>query len=93
MEGVSKMKKIYSKIISEGVNGVADNCGDNNKGQNLAFVAEIEIYNQLKLFPEMLSALKHFEEWLNAITNRNPEIEEEIKEVLSNIIKKAQGGK
>ena len=49
--------------------------------------------NQLKVFPEMLSALKHFEEWLNAITNRNPEIEEEIKEVLSNIIKKAEGGK
>ena len=43
--------------------------------------------------PEMLSALKHFEEWLNAITNRNTEMEEEIKEVLSNIIKKAEGHK
>tara|TARA_R100000655_G_scaffold52345_5_gene90146 strand:- start:7709 stop:7945 length:237 start_codon:yes stop_codon:yes gene_type:complete len=52
------MKKIYSQIISEGVNGVASNCGDNNKGQNLAFVAEIEIYNQLRLFLEMLVMLK-----------------------------------
>tara|TARA_R100000234_G_scaffold49293_2_gene29558 strand:- start:12 stop:275 length:264 start_codon:yes stop_codon:yes gene_type:complete len=87
------MKEIYKEIISQGATGVADECGENKKGENLALVAQIEMENQLKLFPEMLSALKHFEEWLNAITNSNPEIEEEIKEVLSNIIKKAEGGK
>ena len=87
------MKEIYEEIISQGATQVADECGENKKGENLALVSEIEMRNQLSLFPDMLSALKHFEEWLNAITNSNPEIEEEIKEVLSNIIKKAEGGK
>ena len=48
------MKKIYKDIISEGTTGVSDMCGENKKGDNLAFVAQIEMVNQLKLFPEML---------------------------------------
>ena len=52
------MKQIYEDIISEGTTGVADECGENKKGENLALVAQIEIENQLKLFPEMLEMLK-----------------------------------
>tara|TARA_R100000808_G_scaffold18744_1_gene41007 strand:+ start:45 stop:278 length:234 start_codon:yes stop_codon:yes gene_type:complete len=77
------MEKIYWKIISEGVNGVADDCGDNNKGQNLAFVAEIEIYNQLKLFPEMLEMLKRVADGKESIPRK------EVRELIT----KAQGGK
>jgi hypothetical protein len=52
------MKPIYKEIISEGVLGVSENCGDNDKGENFSFLAEIEIWKQLTLFPEMLEMLK-----------------------------------
>ena len=52
------MKEIYSQIINEGVMGVADECGSNEKGENLALLAQIEMIIQLTLFPEMLTYLK-----------------------------------
>ena len=84
------MKEIYVQIISEGTGGVSMNCGDNNKGENLAFIAQVEIYNQLRLFPEMLKMLKEICD--------NDDIYYKIKSVsarvkLRKLIDKAEGGK
>ena len=85
------MKKIYEDIISEGTTGVADECGENKKGENLALVAQIEMESQLKLFPEML-------EMLITITHRLPLKSEfyensEIKDRAFKLISKAEGCK
>ena len=84
------MKEIYSQIISEGTEGVSMDCGDNNKGENLAFIAQFEIYNQLRLFPEMLKMLKEICD--------NDDIYYKIKSVsarvkLRKLIDKAEGDK
>tara|TARA_R100000329_G_scaffold146050_1_gene132217 strand:- start:43 stop:360 length:318 start_codon:yes stop_codon:yes gene_type:complete len=52
------MRKIYLEIIHEGATGVSDNSGENAKGENLALLAQMEMINQLTLFPEMLEMLK-----------------------------------
>ena len=87
-KGVSKMKQIYIDILSEGATAVADSSGENEKGENLALVAEIEMENQLKLFPEMLDTLKWVKGWMEQYTTQN----DTIKRV-SDMIDKAEGGK
>jgi len=78
------MKKIYEDIISEGTTGVADECGENKKGENLALVSEIEMRKQLKVFPEMLVMLKKLNKYCpNTCRDLNVE----------SLIAKAEGGK
>ena len=82
------MKEIYSQIINEGVMGVADECGSNEKGENLALLAQIEMIIQLTLFPEMLEMLKEI--------NDNDDVYYKIKSVgararLRKLIAKAEG--
>ena len=57
------MKNIYEDIISQGTTGVAGECGENEKGENLAYVAQLEMLNQLQLFPEMLEMLKKLNQY------------------------------
>ena len=78
------MKKIYEEIISQGATGVADECGENKKGENLALVSEIEMRKQLKVFPEMLVMLKKLNKYCpNTCRDLNVE----------SLIAKAEGGK
>ena len=85
------MKQIYEDIISEGTTGVADECGENKKGENLAVVAQIEIENQLKLFPEMLEMLKEILDIY--IETDDCDLSELLYRKINDIIAKAEGGK
>ena len=81
------MKPIYREIVSEGVTGVSDSCGDNDKGENLALIAGIEILKQITLFPEMLEMLKFLSDEMK---DENPEAHGTIKAVDA-LIAKAGG--
>ena len=82
------MRQIYKDIISEGATGVSGECGENEKGENLAYEAQLEMLNQLQIFPEMLETLKWVRGWMvNHTTQYNT-----IKRVCD-MIDKAEGGK